>query len=153
MPLRERVGVITIFYQTRLAYYLGRLDRAETLCWEGKEKFTEMASSSRNDIPAVRGLDVVLSILLLERGQFDEAERLLVQTLELPGWASWMELLGFIALARLRFLRGDAAGAEETLLRMAKLGPQHSKCAEALHILFAFRHQTIRISRPMQKPG
>jgi len=132
-------GVTNIFYQVRLAYYLGQLDRAEALCREWKEKFTEMAGPARNEIPAIRGLDIVLSIFLLEHGRFDEVERLLAQALDLPGWASWMELFGFTALARLRFLRGDIAGAEETLLRMAKMGPQQVHCAEALRVLFAMR--------------
>ncbi len=132
-------GVTNIFYQVRLAYYLGQLDRAEALCREWKEKFAEMAGPARNEIPAIRGLDIVLSILLLEHGYFEEVERLLVQALDLPGWASWMELLGFIALARVRFLRGDISAAEETLLRMAQMGPQHERCAEALHILFALK--------------
>ena len=134
------LGAVTnIFYQVRLTYYQGQLDRAEALCQEWKEKFAEMAGPARNEIPAIRGLDIVMSILLLERGRIDEAESLLIHALDLPGWASWMELLGFIALARLRFLRGDDAGAEETLRRMAQMGPQHVHCAEALRILFAIR--------------
>lgn len=129
-------GVTNIFYQVRLAYYLGQLDHAEAFCREWKEKLTEMAGPARNEIPAIRGLDVVLSILLLEHRRFDEAESLLTQALDLPGWASWMELLGFIALARLRFLRGNSTGAEETLRRMAQMGPQHARCAQALNTLF-----------------
>ncbi len=132
-------GVTSIFYQARLAYYLGQLDRAEKLCWLWKEKFAAMVGPSQADIPAIRGLDIVLSILLLERNQVDEAEHLLVQALDLPGWASWMELLGWITLARLRYLRGDRDGANETLHRMAKMGPQHAGCAETLEILFAIR--------------
>lgn len=132
-------GVTSIFYQARLAYYLGQLEQAEMLCRRWKEKFAALLGLSAADIPAIRGLDIVLSILLLERDQVEEAEQLLVQALDLPGWASWMELLGFLALARLRHLRGNDAGAEETLRRMANLGPQHASCAEALGVLFALR--------------
>ncbi len=133
-------GVTSIFYQVRLAYYLGQLDHAEALCRQWKEKFVAMAGPNRNDIPAIRGLDMVLSILLVERGQVEAAEQLLVQALDLPSGASWMEILGFISLARLRFLRGDRDGADEILRRMANMGPQHASCAEALRILFALRN-------------
>lgn len=132
-------GATAIFYQARIVYYLGQLDRAEALCRNWKVKFAEIASGSDADngeIPAARGLDIVLGLLLLERNQLEEAERLLVQALDLLGWASWMELHGFILLANLRLLSGNLAGAQETLQRMARLGPQHSACAEALQVLF-----------------
>ena len=133
-------GVTAIFYQARLAYYLGQLDRAEMLCRQWKVKFAEIAAGASvrdsRDIPATRGLDIVLSLLLLERNQLDDAERLLVQALDLLGWASWMELHGFIILAQLRFLRGNTTGVQETLQRMTRLGPQHVACAEALQVLF-----------------
>jgi LuxR family maltose regulon positive regulatory protein len=119
------------------------------VCQQWKKKFTEIAAaSSMNDqpaqpIPAVRGLDVVQSILLLERNQFEDAERLLVKTLEMIGWGSWMELHGFIELARLQYTLGNEAGVQEVLQRMNRLGPQHASCAAALEILFAVK----------QKPG
>ncbi len=137
------LGAVTnIFYQARLAFYMGQLDRAEMLCKQWKTTFTDMAGSSTlgdqipPEIPAIRGLDIVLSLLLAERNQLDEAERLLVKTLELLGWASWMELHGFIILARLRHMRGNYSGAQDTLQRMSRLGPQHAACAEALQVLF-----------------
>jgi LuxR family transcriptional regulator, maltose regulon positive regulatory protein len=135
-------AVTTIFYQARLAFYQGQLARAEMLCRHWKRMFTEMAGSTPTgggmtaEIPAIRGLDIVESLLLLDRGQLDEAESLLVRTLELLGWASWMELHGFIVLAHLRHLRGNDAGVQETLQRMSRLGPQHAACAEALLVLF-----------------
>jgi LuxR family maltose regulon positive regulatory protein len=132
-------SVTAIFYQARLAFYLGQLDRAEALCREWKVKFAEMAGGTTRDskdIPATRGLDIVLSLLLMERNQLEDAERLLVQSLELLGWASWMELHGFIVLAHLRFLRGNDSGVQDTLRRMARMGPQHAACADALQVLF-----------------
>jgi LuxR family maltose regulon positive regulatory protein len=130
-------AVADLFYQARLAFYSGDYQRAETICQEWKEKFGELAASSGlPEIPAVRGLDIVRSILFIERSQFEEAERLLVRTLELLGWGSWMELHGFIELARLRHLRGDQAGSQDILQRMSRMGPQHAACAEALDVLF-----------------
>jgi ATP/maltotriose-dependent transcriptional regulator MalT len=138
-------AVADLFYQARLAFYMGHVDRAEMICQEWKKKFTQIAissvvgSQSIPEIPAARGLDVVQSIILLERNQMEDAERLLVKTLELLGWGSWMELHGFIELARLRFVRGNDAGVREILQRMSRLGPQHAACAEAMEILFAVK--------------
>lgn len=130
-------AVADLFYQARLAFYTGDLERAETICQEWKEKFRELAESSGlPEIPAARGLDIVRSLILMEGSQFEEAERLLVKTLELLGWGSWMELHGFIILARLRHLRGNESGARDTLQRMSRLGPQHAACAEAMEIWF-----------------
>ena len=138
-------AVADLFYQARLAFYTGHSDSAEILCQQWKKKFMEIAgaadltSQSAMEIPAARGLDVVQSILLLERGQNEEAERLLVRTLEQLGWGSWMELHGFIELAHLRHRQGNSAGAQEILMRMSRLGPQHAACAEALDVLFSVK--------------
>ena len=134
-------AVADLFYQARLAFYEGDVDQAEMICQEWKKKFETMASSSEvidqsPEIPAARGLDIVESIILIERNQIEEAERLLVKTLELLGWGSWMELHGFVELARLRHLCGNNIGAQEILQRMSRLGPQHATCAEALEVLF-----------------
>jgi LuxR family maltose regulon positive regulatory protein len=140
------LGAVTnIFYQARLAFYTGHLDQAELLCRQWKFRFTEMADSSAlgsqvvRDVPAIRGLDIVQSCILLERNRLEEAERLLVQTLNLIGWASWMELHGFMELARLYELLGNEAGVEEVFQRMSRLGPQHAACAEALEVLFEIK--------------
>lgn len=138
-------AVAATFYMSRLAFYMVHVDRGEMVCQQWKKTFTDHASASGTDgqpipeIPATRGLDVVQSMLLLERNQFEEAERLLVKTLELLGWGSWMELHGFIELACLRYGLGNDAGVDEILQRMSRLGPQHVACAEALEILFAVK--------------
>lgn len=135
-------SVADLFYQARLAFYMGDRDRAEMICQQWKKKFSELTAASGPDgqpapeIPAVRGLDVVQSIILLERNEIDEAERLLVKTLELLGWGSWMELHGFVELARLLHTQGNETGVKEILQRMSRLGPQHVACAEALEVLF-----------------
>ncbi len=136
-------AVADLFYQARLAFYTGQYDRAERICQDWRKKFAEMASASEAngqpaaEIPAARGLEVVQSILLLERHQIEEADRLLVKALELLGWGSWMELHGFIELARLRHMQRNDAGVQEILHRMSRLGPQHATCAESLGSLFA----------------
>ena len=112
-------SVADIFYQARLTFYRGHPERAEIICQQWKQKFAGLAGfsgmgdgQSSPEIPAARGLDVVESILMLERGQIEDAELLLVKSLELPGWGSWMELHGFIELARLRHALGNESGAQ-----------------------------------------
>ena len=135
-------AVAATFYMSRFAYYMVNVDHGEMVCQQWRQKFLDMAYVSGvdgkpiPDIPATRGLDVVQSMFLLERTQFDQAERLLVKTLELLGWGSWMELHGFIELAHLRNTLGNEAGVSEVLQRMSRLGPQHAACAGALEILF-----------------
>ncbi len=140
LPLMLSAGnflgaVADLFYQARLAFYMGHIDRAEMICHEWKRKFAEMArSAGLSEIPAARGLDIVQSMILLDRNQTEEAERLLVKALELLGWGSWMELHGFVALVRLHHMRGDDFAAQEVLQRMSKLGPQHAACAKAIEV-------------------
>ena len=140
-------AVAATFYMSRFAFYMEGVDHGEMVCQQWKKKFLDLAYASGQDgkttpdIPATRGLDVVQSMLLLERRQFDEVENLLVKTLELLGWGSWMEIHGFIELARLRHTLGNESGVQEVLQRMSRLGPQHLACAEALGILFDVKLQ------------
>jgi ATP/maltotriose-dependent transcriptional regulator MalT len=139
-------AVAASFYMSRLAFYMQSVDHGETVCQYWKKVIADVASSSAPDgqpvevVPAIRGLDIVQGIILLERNQLEEAEHLLIKTLELLGWGSWMELHGFVELARLRHAQGNDVGAQETLQRMRRLGPQHTACAEALEVLFAIKN-------------
>jgi len=133
------LGAVTVIvYQARLAYYTGQLDLAASLCQQWKMRFAEMAGAAA-EIPATRGLDIMLGFILLERNQMEEAERLFIQALELLGWASWIELHGFLLLARLHHLQDNDVGVQETLQRMSKMGPQHAACAEAYQVLYTVK--------------
>ena len=138
-------AVAASFYMSRLVFYMQSVDRGETVCQHWKEVIQDAASSSVPDgqsvenVPALRGLDIVQGIILLERNQIEEAERVFVQSLDLLGWGSWMELHGFIELARLRHALGNDLGVQEVLQRMSRLGPQHVACAKALEVLFAIK--------------
>jgi LuxR family maltose regulon positive regulatory protein len=138
-------AVAATFYLSRLAFYMQDIDRGERVCQHWKKVFADMASPAGLgsqpvvEIPALRGLDIVQGIILLERGQIEEAEHIFLQSLDTLGWGSWMELLGFVELAQSQNLRGDDAGAQETLHRMTLLGPQHVACAEALQALFEIK--------------
>ncbi len=145
LSLRSRnflSAVAASFYLSRLAFYMQSVDRCELVCQHWKKVIGNVASSFSQgrqpvaEVPALRGLDIVQGIIFLERNQVEDAERLFVQSLDILGWGSWMELHGFVELARLQFLRGDDTAAQETLHRMHRLGPQHMACAEALQTWF-----------------
>ena len=133
------LGAVTVIvYQARLAYYMGQLDQAASLCQQWKMRFAEIAGTTA-EIPATRGLDIMLGFILLERNELEKAERLFVQALQLLGWASWIELHGFLLLARLHHLQDNDVGVQETLQRMSKMGHQHAACAEAYQVLYAVK--------------
>jgi len=135
-------AVAASFYMSRMAFYMQCVDRGEVVCQHWKKVIADVATATSPDrqpvdvVPALRGLDIVQGSILLERNQVEEAERIFVKSLDMLGWGSWMELHGFVELARSRFMRGDDAGAQETLDRMQRLGPQHVACAEALQNWF-----------------
>ena len=94
------LGAVTVIvYQARLAYYMGQLDQAASLCQQWKMRFAEMASTA-GEIPATRGLDIMLGFILLERdenfGKSGTPDRSGAATLRLT---SWIELHGFLLLA------------------------------------------------------
>jgi LuxR family maltose regulon positive regulatory protein len=133
------LGVVTVIvYQARLAYYMGQLDQAASLCQQWKMRFAEMGGTTM-EIPATRGLDIMLGFILLERNQLEAAERLFAQALQVLGWASWIELHGFLLLARVHHLQDNEFGVQETLQRMSKMGPQHAACAEAYQVWYAIK--------------
>jgi DNA-binding CsgD family transcriptional regulator len=117
---------------------MGQLDQAASLCQQWKMRFAEMGGTTMK-VPATRGLDIMLGFILLERSQLEEAERLFSQALQVLGWASWIELHGFLLLARLHHLQDHEFGVQETLQRMSKMGPQHAACAEAYQLLYAVK--------------
>ncbi len=91
-------AVAATFYMARLAFYMQDIDRGEMVCqhWKnvirGNEQLHPVTSNQPvAEIPASRGLDIVQGIILLERGQIEEAERLFTSRLicsgGVPGWS------------------------------------------------------------------
>jgi len=132
-------AVTAYFYQARIAYHLGRLERCIEICQEGLEKLTPNFQHPDMEFPAIRSLYVPQAVVRLERNELAEAERLLSRATNLVGWAPWVELIAYTSLARLWELRGDPARVLETLKRMEKNGPQLAYCAEALRTLYQAR--------------
>jgi LuxR family maltose regulon positive regulatory protein len=129
-------AVTAVFYLVRIALLRGNLRRAAEICDQGRLLLRTNPAYSSLDLPAARGLDIALSCLLLEQNDLAGAEQALGRGLDILGWASWMEVIGYASLARLNEMRRDSAGVLAALGRMEKLGPQFAACAQALGLRF-----------------
>jgi LuxR family maltose regulon positive regulatory protein len=128
------------FYQARIAYITGQLERGLEICRDGLAQITPVFKNPEQEFPAIRGLYVMQGIIALERNQLAEAERLLGLGTNRAGYAPWVEVVAYEALIRLCDMRGDAAKVSASLTRMATMGTQIAACGEALR----FRHLTSR---------
>ncbi len=134
-------AVTAIFYQARLAYHLGQLRRAMEICDAGLARLNPLFAHPEQEFPAIRSLYVAQAVVYLEWTELDRAGQLLDRSLDLVGWAPWVEVIGYTFLMRLWEIRGDEAKVLEVLERMEKLGPQQAYCASALRMRFRVRQQ------------
>jgi LuxR family maltose regulon positive regulatory protein len=86
-------------------------------------------------VPAVRSLDIALACAWLEQDDLSGAEAALTHALALSGWAPWVELPGWLALARLRGMQGDEQGLRSVLETLERFGPNVAVLAQGLRIL------------------
>ena len=126
-----------VFYLARNAYWQGELERVAAICREKRQIFSGVFAHPEQELPAIRSLYVPLATVQLERNDLEAAEASLGQALDLMGWAPWIELVGYVTLARLEEARGRNAAALEAIGKLEKLGPDLAPCAAALRM----RHQ------------
>ena len=128
-----------VFFQAHLAFIQGQLSRAAEICRQAKGKFAALLSHPREDVPAIRCLDVALGCVYLEWNDLTQAERALSDALDFPGWAPWVELVGYGALVKLREIQGNEEGVRSALDRLKGLGPNLARCGEVLDMLHRLR--------------
>ncbi|MEI7769133.1 MAG: LuxR C-terminal-related transcriptional regulator [Chloroflexales bacterium] len=133
-------AVTALFYQARVAYHTGQMDRAFEICREGLANLTPRFHNPEQDLPAIRSLYVMQGVVLLEWNQLADAERLLDLATNRVGYAPWVEIIAYEALVRLWDVRGDAANVIAILNRMDTMGPQIASCAEALRVHHLISH-------------
>jgi hypothetical protein len=135
-------GALTAIYdEAHLAFCQGKLDRVDAICAEGRKQLGALLGNLEHDLPAIRCLGLLQGCARLERGDLSGAEAALTQALDLFGWSPWMELSGYVALARLRAMRGDRQGVVDALARLEPLGPHMLLCARGLALLEQLRMQ------------
>lgn len=129
-------AVTCVFYLVRLAFQRGDLRRAAERCAWGRTLLNTNPAFAALDLTAARGVEAALSGLLLEQNDLAGAEQALARSLDVRGWGSWMEVIGYANQARLCEFRRDSAGVWAALGRMEKLGPQFAACAQALELRY-----------------
>jgi LuxR family transcriptional regulator, maltose regulon positive regulatory protein len=130
-------GVTAIYYQAHVAYCRGELDGVEAVCAAGRGVMQSAfgAGNLEQNLPAIRSLDVARGCAQFASGDLAGAHRALQHALELFGWAPWVEVTGYIALARVLSAQGDLQGMLDTLRRLERLGPHVLFCTRGLAIL------------------
>jgi LuxR family maltose regulon positive regulatory protein len=118
-----RAALFALRYQASLEISRGRLRRAEDLLLEGER----LAESRPEGVPSVAGIiHTGMGELLYERGDLDEARRLLETGIEHGRRSGEAKILvyGYVNLARVLIAQGDAEGAHTFVREAGGLTPR-----------------------------
>jgi len=118
-----RTALFALRYQASLEISRGRLRVAEDLLLEGQR----LAESHPEGVPSVAGMiHTGMGELLYERGELDNARRLLEEGIEHGRRSGEAKILvyGYVNLARVLMARGDAEGAHSLIREAGRLTPR-----------------------------
>src|SRR5918998_785587 len=118
-----RTALFALRYQASLEISRGGLRRAEELLLDGQR----LAESRPEGVPSVAGIiHTGMGELLYERGDLDEARRLLVEGIEHGRRSGEAKILvyGYVNLARVLMVQGDAKGAHSLIRKAGGLTPR-----------------------------
>ena len=118
-----RTALFALRYQASLEISRGRLRKAEELLLDGQR----LAESRPDGVPSVAGIiHTGMGELLYERGDLDEARRLLEEGIEHGRRSGEAKILvyGYVNLARVLMARGDAGGAHSLIRKAGGLTPR-----------------------------
>lgn len=118
-----RTALFALRYQAALKISTGRLREAEDLLLEGQR----LAESRAEEVPSVAGIiHTGMGWLLYERGELDEAQRLLETGIEHGRRSGEVKILvyGYVNLARVLMARDDAERAHFLLREAGRLTPR-----------------------------
>jgi LuxR family maltose regulon positive regulatory protein len=118
-----RTALFGLRYQASLEISRGRLRRAKELLSDGER----LAESRPDGVPSVAGIiHTGMGELLYERGDLDEARRILEEGIELGRRSGEAKILvyGYVNLARVLMARGDAEGAHSLIREAGWLTPR-----------------------------
>jgi LuxR family maltose regulon positive regulatory protein len=115
-----------------LALVKGQLQEALQACAANISRFNHLLAGQR--FPPIGALHIVQGSVLLEENRLAEAEAELTRGLSLIRWTGEYEayVQGHAALARLRYIQGDAPGMAENLRALAETRPEVAIYAQAL---------------------
>lgn len=126
-----------------LALVKGQLQDALQACETNIARFNRLLAGQR--FPPIGALHVLKGSILLEENRLVAAEMELMQGLSLIRWTGEYEAYagGHAALARLRYIQGDATGMAENLQSLEETRPEVALYAQALrHRLSVHRWAT-----------
>jgi LuxR family transcriptional regulator, maltose regulon positive regulatory protein len=118
-----RTALFALRYQASLEISRGRLREAEALLRDGRR----LAESRPEGVPSVAGIiHTGMGELLYERGELDEAQRLLETGIEHGKRSGEAKILvyGYVNLARVLMARGDADEAHSLIREAGRLIPR-----------------------------
>jgi LuxR family transcriptional regulator, maltose regulon positive regulatory protein len=118
-----RTALFALRYQASLEMSRGRLHVAEDLLLEGQR----LAESRPEGVPSVAGMiHTGMGELLYERGELDEARRILETGIEHGRRSGEAKILvyGYVNFARVLMARGDAEGAHSLIREAGRLTPR-----------------------------
>ena len=118
-----RTALFALRYQASLEISRGRLRKAEELLLDGQR----LAESRPEGVPSVAGIiHTGMGELLYERGDLDEARRLLEEGIEFGRRSGEAKILvyGYVNLARVLMARGDTEGAHSLIREAGGLTPR-----------------------------
>src|SRR5919107_917372 len=118
-----RTALFGLRYQASQEILRGRLRKAEELLLEGRR----LVESRPEGVPSVAGIiHTGMGELLYERGDLDEARRLLEEGIELGRRSGEAKILvyGYVNLARVLMAQGDAEGAHSLIRKAGGLTPR-----------------------------
>jgi LuxR family transcriptional regulator, maltose regulon positive regulatory protein len=108
--------MVSVSYLSLVATDEGHLEEAESLA---REACALVVRFGLQKVPQSSWAPTALGYMLAKRGDLVEAQTTLEDGLStrrrLPGLSPWPNLIGLLALARVRSARGDRGGARETL--------------------------------------
>jgi LuxR family transcriptional regulator, maltose regulon positive regulatory protein len=118
-----RTALFGLHYKASLEISRGRLREAEALLSEGQR----LAKGRAEGVPSVAGIIYIgMGDLLYQRGELDEARRLLETGIEYGRRSGEAKILvyGYVNLARVLMARGDAEGAHSYIREAGRLTPR-----------------------------
>jgi LuxR family maltose regulon positive regulatory protein len=118
-----RTALFGLRYQASQEISRGRLRKAEELLLDGQR----LAERRSEGVPSVAGIiHTGMGELLYERGDLDEARRLLEEGIELGRRSGEAKILvyGYVNLARVLMAQGDAEGAHSLIREAGGLTPR-----------------------------
>jgi LuxR family maltose regulon positive regulatory protein len=129
-------AVVAEYHRAHGLFAQGQLRKVLAFCQQKKQTYAGYFAQPLQELPAIALLDQAMGYALLELGELEQAEAFLRSGLEVGQWMPREELPGYLALARLCALKGDAAGMEATWRRLDMRWPDIRYCTDALRTLY-----------------